>query len=55
MVVKREDYRPEREDYPLEWEREMKLKGSRKEDAEKIAAWIKQEFLEGEGRGDRLQ
>jgi hypothetical protein len=48
MVVKPEHYAPEREDYPLEWKREMKIKGSRKEDPEKIAAWIKQEFLEAE-------
>jgi hypothetical protein len=46
MVVKSEDYAPEREDYRLEWERQMELKGARKEDPEKIAEWIKQEFFE---------
>src|SRR6185295_12894322 len=30
MVLKPEYYAPEREDYPLEWEKEMKIKGSQK-------------------------
>jgi hypothetical protein len=55
MVVKPEHFQPEREDYPLEWEREMQLKGSRKEDPEQIAAWIKRDFLEAERRGNKLQ
>ena len=50
MVVKPEYYAPKREDYPVEWERKMMLNGSRKEDPAKIAAWIKQEFLESEAR-----
>lgn len=37
MVVRPEDYTPAREDYPLELDKEMKLKGTRKEDPEKIA------------------
>ena len=45
MIVRPEDYAPEKKDYPLEWEKSMKVKGPRLEDPEKIAAWIKQEFL----------
>ena len=50
MVVRPEPYQPERADYPLKWERELKLEGSRKEDPEKIASWIKRGFLEAETR-----
>lgn len=46
LVVMPEDNTAVREDYPLNWERELALKGTRKEDPDKIAAWIKQEFLE---------
>jgi hypothetical protein len=48
MVVKPEHYAPEREDYRLEWEKEIEIKGARKEDPEKIAEWIKREFLDAE-------
>jgi hypothetical protein len=48
MIVKPEYYAPKSEDYPLQWERELVLNGSRKEDPKKIAAWIRQEFLESE-------
>jgi hypothetical protein len=48
MVVKPEYYAPKKEDYPLQWEKKMLLNGSRKKDPEKIAAWIRQEFLESE-------
>lgn len=50
MVVRPEYYAPKREDYPLEWERKLVLNGSRREDAGKIAAWVKREFLESEAR-----
>jgi hypothetical protein len=50
MVIRPEYYAPKSEDYPLEWERKLVLNGSRREDAGKIAAWVKQEFLESEAR-----
>jgi hypothetical protein len=30
---------------PFDWEKEMKLQGARKDDPDKIATWIKEEFL----------
>jgi hypothetical protein len=46
MQIRDEQYTPKKDDYPLDSEKEIRLKGSRKEDPTKIAKWIKQEFLE---------
>ena len=48
MKVRLEQSHSEKEEYRLDSEREMKIKGPRREDPEKIAKWIKQEFLETE-------
>jgi hypothetical protein len=50
MVVRPEHYGPQQEEYRLESGKEMRLKGARKGDPEKIAAWIKREYLEAETR-----
>jgi len=46
MVIRPDHYIPEKEEYPLDWEKEIRIKGARKEDPERIAEWIKQVFLE---------
>jgi hypothetical protein len=48
MQVRPAEYHPEKDTYRLDREKEMKLNGPRKEDPDKIAAWIKREFLEVE-------
>jgi hypothetical protein len=50
MRVRPEQYKPEKEEYWLEWEREKEIKGRGKEEGEKIAGRIKLEFG---GSGDR--
>ena len=50
MVIKPDWWAPEEGEYPLECGSWMELRGARKEDPGKIAAWIEQEFLGVETR-----
>ena len=38
---------PEKEEYPLEWQKTLQLAGARDEDPDKIAQWIDRELLNG--------
>lgn len=45
MVFRDGESIPEKEEYPLEWHKTLKLAGARAEDPDKIAEWIDREFL----------
>ena len=46
LAFRGEGFMPQREDYPLEWERRLELRGAREADAEKIARWVEGEYLD---------
>ena len=45
LILRDHEFSPTKDDYPLEWERTLKLEGARKDDADKIARWIEREYL----------
>ena len=46
LVVRKDEFTPGRDDYPLEWDKTLRLEGARVDDAEKIAQWVEREFLD---------
>jgi hypothetical protein len=45
IVFRGDEFTPQKEDYPLEWQKTLKLEGERKADSSKIAEWIEREYL----------
>lgn len=45
MVFRDNESMPEKDAYPLEWHKTLRLAGARAEDPDKIAQWINCEFL----------
>ncbi|MDQ3817165.1 MAG: hypothetical protein M3362_05680 [Acidobacteriota bacterium] len=45
LIFQDDKFMPRKDDYPLEWEKTLKLEGARKDDADKIAGWVEREYL----------
>jgi hypothetical protein len=46
LTFRDDSFMPERNDYPPEWEKYLRLRGARKDDPGKIASWIEGEYLD---------
>jgi hypothetical protein len=44
-IFRDEQFMPQKDDYPLEWQKTLELKGARKDDPDKIVEWIEREYL----------
>jgi hypothetical protein len=47
MLFRNDESVPQKEEYPLEWQKTLRLAGTRDEDPDKIAQWIDRELLNG--------
>jgi hypothetical protein len=45
LILRDDRFMPRKDDYPLAWEKMLKLEGVRKDDADKIAEWVEGEYL----------
>ncbi len=46
LTFRNDRFIPRKEDYPLEWEKNVELEGARKDDPEKISRWVEREYLD---------
>lgn len=45
IVFHGDKFMPQKEDYPLEWQKTLKLEGAQRDDPDKIAQWVEREYL----------
>jgi len=45
LILRGDGFVPRKEEYPLEWEKTLELRGARKDDPDKIALWVEREYL----------
>ena len=45
LILRDASFMPQKEDYPLEWQKTLKLEGAREDDPDKISEWVERELF----------